>query len=149
MVPCGIFLRAIPALRGTMASRRAKVQFVGLVPAVLKPCGPACAQPFTDRAVRALADEEWEETPVHMRENADRAHALAERLHRDFGAAIEIEVVGLDSPRGLWLGLRHRIGKGFAMIVDGREVVRGPSGYDEVKGPVERAVRARGAIPAP
>ncbi len=130
-----------------MTSRPTRVQFVGLLPAILKPCGPACAQPFTNQTVRSLVDEEWAEAPTHMRENARRAHDFAERLFKDFGRDIEIEVVGLDSPKGLWLGLRHRIGGGFAMVVDGRSVVRTTSSYEDVKGPVERAVRARAATP--
>ena len=126
-----------------MASRPVRVQMLGLLPAVLKPCGPACAQPFMNANVRALALEELEETPAFLRENADRAHELAERLLREFGPTIEIEVVGLDSPKGFWLGLRHRIGKGFAVVVDRKEVVREALGYEETKRAVERAVRVR------
>ncbi len=126
-----------------MASRPVRVQMLGLLPAVLKPCGPACAQPFMNANVRALALEELEETPAFLRENADRAHELAERLLREFGPTIEIEVVGLDSPKGFWLGLRHRIGKGFAVVVDGKEVVREALGYEETKRAVESAVRLR------
>src|SRR5207249_3318573 len=80
-----------------------------------------------NRNVEALRDEEWHETPAFVRENADRAHRIAEDLFRDFGDRVRIEVVGLDSPRGVWLGLRHRVGKGFAVIVDGRDVFRDPS----------------------
>ena len=116
---------------------------LGLLPAILKPCGPACAQPFTHRNVEALRDEEWHETPAFVIENADRAHRIAEDLFRDFGDRVRIEVVGLDSPRGVWLGLRHRVGKGFAVIVDGRDVFRDPSDYDPVKGAVSRALSIR------
>ncbi len=87
-----------------------------------------------------LKEEEWRETPEFVRENADRAHRLAERLLRDYGPRIRIEVVGLDSPRGTWLGIRHRVGKGFAVIVDGREVFRNSDDYDPVKQAVDRAL---------
>ncbi len=87
-----------------------------------------------------LKEEEWRETPEFVRENADRAHRLAERLLRDYGPRIRIEVVGLDSPRGVWLGVRHRVGKGFAVIVDGREVFRNSDDYDSVKQAVDRAL---------
>lgn len=110
---------------------------------MLKPCGPACAQPFTNRTVEALRSEELRETPELLIENAERAHELAEDLFRDFGDRIRIEVVGFDSPRGVWLGLRHRIGRGFAVIVDGRDVFRDPSNYGSVKGAVSRALAAR------
>ena len=128
-----------------VVTRPPRIQLLGLLPAILKPCGPACAQPFTNRSVEDLRDEEWQETPGFMRENADRAHHLAEDLFRDFGGQVRIEVVGLDSPRGVWLGLRHRVGTGFAVIVDGREVFRNPGDYDPVKDAVSRAVSARSA----
>ncbi|HEX9341003.1 MAG TPA: hypothetical protein VF992_07545 [Thermoplasmata archaeon] len=123
--------------------RPPRVQLLGLLPAMLKPCGPACAQPFTNRTVEALRSEELRETPAFMIENAERAHELAEDLFRDFGNRIRIEVVGFDSPRGVWLGLRHRIGRGFAVIVDGHEVLRDPTDYEPVRGAVSRALVAR------
>jgi len=126
-----------------VVTRPPRIQLLGLLPAILKPCGPACAQPFTSRNVEALRDEEWHETPSFVLENADRAHRIAEDLFRDFGDRVRIEVVGLDSPRGVWLGLRHQVGKGFAVIVDGREVFRDPSDYGPVKGAVSRALSTR------
>ena len=125
------------------SARPPRIQLLGLLPAILKPCGPACAQPFTNRSVAQLRDEEIRETPSFVLENADRAHRLAEDLIRDFGDRVRIEVVGLDSPRGVWLGLRHRVGKGFAVIVDGRDVFRDPGDYDSVKGAVSRALSTR------
>lgn len=126
-----------------MGPQRLRIQMLGLLPAILKPCGPACAQPFMNANVRALVLEELRETPPFLRENSERAHDLAERLFKDFGRGLEIEVVGLDSPKGFWMGLRHRVGKGFAVIVDGREVLRDPHSYEEAKAAIERAVRAR------
>src|SRR5207253_3683551 len=102
----GLYLR--PAVLRAVSSRPPRIQLLGLLPAILKPCGPACAQPFTNKSVETLKEEEWRETPEFVRENADRAHRLAERLLRDYGPRIRIEVVGLDSPRGAWLGIRHR-----------------------------------------
>src|SRR5207245_3012483 len=84
--------------------------------------------------------------PAFVIENADRAHRIAEDLFRDFGDRVRIEVVGFDSPRGVWLGLRHQIGKGFAVIVDGREVFRDPKDSDPIKGAVSRALSTRPAL---
>jgi len=123
-----------------MASRPPRVQLLGLLPAILKPCGPACAQPFTQESVESLKAEELSETPRFMIENAERAHGLAEQLIRDFGGSVRIEVVGLDSPRGVWLGLRHKVGRGFCVIVNGREVFREPAEYGPVKEAVGRAL---------
>src|SRR5438132_9438533 len=127
-----------------MTVRPPRVQLLGLLPAVLKPCGPACAQPFTRSEVEALKAEELRETPPFMIENAKRAHSLAEQLLTDFGSRLRIEVVGLDSPRGVWLGLRHRIGRGFAAVVDGREVFRDPKDYASLRAAVDRAFIAQG-----
>jgi hypothetical protein len=127
-----------------MAARPPRIQLVGLLPAILKPCGPSCAQPFMNNTVAELRSEELDETPSFIRENADRAHAIAENLMRDFGSAIQIEVVGLDTPKGIWLGLRHRFGKGFAVVVDGREVFRDGTDYVPVREAVARAVGSRG-----
>src|SRR5207247_1945215 len=128
-----------------MAPRPPKVQLLGLLPAILKPCGPACAQPFTNVSVEALIDEERRETPDLLRENSERAHELAERLVGEFGSRLRIEVVGLESPRGIWLGLRHRVGRGFAVIVDGRDVFRNPDDYTPVRKAVDAALAARGS----
>src|SRR5205809_7256582 len=101
-----------------MSPRPPKVQLLGLLPAILKPCGPACAQPFTNVSVEALMDEERRETPDLLRENSEPAHALAERLVGDFGSRLRIEVVALESSRGTLLGLRHRVGPGLAVLDD-------------------------------
>src|SRR5256885_14486863 len=95
-----------------MSPRPPKVQLLGLLPAILKPCGPACAQPFTNVSVEALIDEERRQTPDPLRENSERAHELAERLLGDFGSRLPLEVPGLKSPRGTWLGLSSRGGGG-------------------------------------
>lgn len=97
------------------------------------------------RPVQELSSEQDQQTPAFVRENADRAHAFAERLLHDFGGELRIEVIGLDSPKGLWLGLRHRIGKGFAVIVDGHETFRSPSDYEPLREAVRRALLGRAA----
>src|SRR2546429_7301462 len=116
-----------------MSPRPPKVQLLGLLPAILKPCGPACAQPFTNVSVEALIDEERRETPDLLRENSERAHELAERLLGDFGSRLRIPDVGLESPRGICLGLRHRVGAGLAVIVDGRVVILKTDGNTPVR----------------
>ncbi len=130
---------------GSMDPRPVRVRLVGLLPAVLKPCGPACAQPFMNRPVEKLTNEEMDDTPAYMRENGERAHAFAEQLFRDFGNDVRIEVVGLDSPRGFLLAARHRVGKEFAVVVGRDQVVRDPTEYAPVRDAVSAALRARSA----
>lgn len=64
----------------------------------------------------------------------------------DLGDAIRIEVVGLDTPKGIWLGLRHRFGQGFAIVIDGREVFRDARVYEQVREAVARAVGMRSPL---
>ncbi len=90
--------------------------------------------------VEALAREEEQETPAFVRENGARAHEIAEHLVRDFGDRVRIEVVGLDSPRGIWLGFRHRVGQGFAVVIDGQSVIREPVDYEPVKAAVSQTL---------
>src|SRR3989440_9720146 len=113
------------ALSRIVVTRPPRVQLLGLPPAILNPCGPACAQPFTNRNVEAMREEEWHETPAFVIENADRAHRIAEDLFRDFGDRVRIEVVGLDSPRGVWLCLRPPLATDFAVTVAAPEVLLG------------------------
>ena len=128
---------------GSMRTRPPTVQLLGLLPAILKPCGPSCAHPFLNESVEALEREERHETPGILLENSQKAHHIAEQIFDDFGPRVRIEVVGLDSPHGMWLGLRHRVGKGFAVIVDGHAVFRDPDDYVPVREAVGQALASR------
>src|SRR5207245_8690827 len=80
----------------TVRTEPLRIQLLGLLPAILKPCGPSCAQPFLNDTVTALASEELRETPAVLLENASRAHELAERLLRRFGTRIRIDAAGTE-----------------------------------------------------
>src|SRR3989442_4478015 len=82
-------------LFGSVVTRPPRVQLLGLLPAILKPCGPAFAQPFTNRNVEALRDEEWHDIPPFLVGDADRAPRIAAGLVPGFGGPLRIEVVGL------------------------------------------------------
>src|SRR2546430_10402730 len=112
-----------------MSPRPPKVQLLGLLPAILKPCGPACAQPFTNVSVEALIDEERRETPDLLRENSERAHELAERLLGDFGSRLRVEGLCLEAPLRRWLGLPHPAGGRFRGLLRRAHVFRNPAYY--------------------
>ena len=118
---------------------------LGLWPAVLQPCGPSCARPFVNAPAERMSNQEMDETPPFIRENGERAHAIAEQLFRDFGDEVRIEVVALDTPRGFWLAAGHRVGVGCAVVVGGRTVVRDPEDYIHVKSAVARSLHAEDA----
>src|SRR2546428_6837960 len=95
-----------------VVTRPPRIPLLGLLPAILKPCCPACAQPFTQRNVEALRDEEWHETPGFVPENAERAHHIAEDPFRDFGVSLRIQGLRTATPPGLLSGPRARLRKG-------------------------------------
>src|SRR5947199_9076936 len=84
----GLYLR--PAVLRAVSSRPPRIQLLGVLPASLKPCGPACAQPFTNQSDQALKAEEQRETPALVGENAERAHGLEAQHPKQFDARTRI-----------------------------------------------------------
>src|SRR5437870_119000 len=77
-----------------MSPRPPKVQLLGLLPAILKPCGPACAQPFTNVSVEALIDEERREPQDFTDQGNDRRkgrHWAEDREGQNDGQAEVLE----------------------------------------------------------
>lgn len=124
-------------------ARRLRVRMVGLLPAILAPCGAACARPFLNEPVRDLSREAMDDTPSFVRQNGERAHAIAEQLFKEFGDSVRIEILGLDSPRGVLFAARHRLGKEFTVVVGRDRVLRDPESYGAVRSSVADALRER------
>ncbi len=86
------------------------------------------------------------ELPHEVREKPHRDAGIherdAERLFQDFGDTVRIEVVGLDSPRGILLAVRHRVGKDFAAVIGKDRVVRNPDGYETIRAAVFQSLQA-------
>lgn len=55
----------------------------------------------------------------------------------DFGDRIIPIAIGLASPSGVWLSLRHRLGRDLAIVLDGRKVVSGEADYEVIKKAIE------------
>lgn len=90
--------------------------------------------------VHDLSREEMDDTPAFVRENGEQAHAIAERLFHDYGDRVRIEVIGLDSPRGLLFAARHHVGKRFTVLVGRNRILRDPEGYEAVQTEVNAAL---------
>lgn len=62
---------------------------------------------------------------------------MADRLREDFGPLVVAKPVGLDTVRGLWLSLRHRLRNDLYVVINGRRVIPGSAEYEAL----QRAVR--------
>ncbi len=88
--------------------------------------------------------EQMSEYPPEILENQRVVESLFQRLLEDFPRGIAIEVVALDSFRGMYLGWKYRLRKNLAILVDdlhrfGRDV-----SYDVLKAAVVEALRMKG-----
>lgn len=63
----------------------------------------------------------------------DRAAQMADRLKQDFGPLVLAKPVGLDTFRGLWLSLKHRLRNDLHVVVNGTRVVPGSADYEAVR----------------
>lgn len=80
------------------------------------------------------------EYPSDVVEQQRLAEEVAQALWEEFGAGVRVESVLLTSPRGLWLSLRHRLGRDPAAVVDGRGPIPLSRGYAAVRGAVSASL---------
>ncbi len=97
-------------------------ELVGLYPAAMSPCS-VCR---LDELATRLAAEEAREASAAARSDADGAARLLAAVVDRVGGTVNVRLTPLDSPRGLWLSLRHRLPNGLAVLVDGRHVAAEP-----------------------
>lgn len=67
----------------------------------------------------------------------DRAAEMAYRLKQDFGPLVVAKPVGLDTVRGLWLSLKHRLRNDLHVVINGKRVVRSAAEYEAVRKAIE------------
>jgi hypothetical protein len=73
--------------------------------------------------------EQLGEYPPEVIETQGKAAELYARLMRDFGERVLPIAVGLTSPRGLWLSLRHRLSRDLNLVINGHRVLNGDADY--------------------
>jgi hypothetical protein len=96
-----------------------EIELVGLYPAALSPC-TVCD--LADLGTK-LAAEQAAEAPRAAADDSAQVWRIAETVFAAHGPAVRIRLTPVDSPRGLWLTLRHRLGGGgLQVLVDGRRV---------------------------
>jgi len=96
-----------------------EIELVGLYPAALSPC-TVCD--LSDLGAK-LAAEQQREAPVAAASDSERVWRIAEKVFAAHGPNVRIRLTPVDSPRGVWLSLRHRLGGGgLQALVNGRRV---------------------------
>lgn len=104
-------------------ARPVRVELVGLLPTLFATCARARGLEPMALCGPGAAKEQLGEYDEAARAEHARAVAAVEELLRRFGPRVAPSVVGVTSPRGAWLALRHRLGPGLHAVVRGRRVV--------------------------
>ncbi len=125
-----------------------RIRFLGLFPSFMDLCCRKAPDPLSltgqGELLEEFHQEQMSEYPPEILENQRVAESLFQRLLEDFPRGIAIEVVALDSFRGMYLGWKYRLRKNLAILVDdlhrfGRDV-----SYDVLKAAVVEALRMKG-----
>jgi len=95
-----------------------EIEIVGLYGAQLRPCS-VCD--ITDLGQK-LEREQAAEATEAARRDSDRAYAIAAAVFSRYGTDVRVRLTPIDSPRGVWLALRHRLGGGLQVLANGRKV---------------------------
>jgi hypothetical protein len=131
-----------------MEAAPVRIRFLGLFPSFMDLCCRKAPDPLSlggqEKLLREFHQEQMSEYPPDILENQQVVESFFERLLEDFPRGIAIEVVGLDTFRGMWLSWKYRVKDKFAILVDDRQRFGRDVSYDALKAAVEEALRARG-----
>jgi hypothetical protein len=126
-----------------MAGRPLRVELVGLVPTLFASCARGRGIDPVALCGPAAADDQAAEYDEAARADHEAAAGAVAELLRRFGGRVQPTVVGVTSPRGSWLALRHRLPPGLHAVVAGRRVVPLGGGASPLLGVVEAELEAR------
>lgn len=122
-----------------------RVEMVGLLPTLFNMCANCCTTDTMGACGIDLVADQMRDYPPEVVETNRRAAELYARLLQEYGGAVIPLAVSTASLRGLWLSLRHHLSPGFSIVVNGRRVVAGHAGYDELKRAIEQELRVSAA----
>lgn len=99
-----------------------EIEIVALYGAQMRPCS-VCD--ITDLGQKLEREQAAEATDA-ARGDSDLAYAIAAAAFSRYGTDVRVRLTPIDSPRGVWLSLRHRLGGGPQVLVNGRKVPAEP-----------------------
>jgi hypothetical protein len=106
-----------------MVARPLRVELVGLVPTLFATCARGRGIDPVALCGPTAADEQLAEYDDATLAEHDTAVAAVAAVAERFGGRVQPTLVGVTSPRGAWLALRHRLPAGLHAVVGGRRVV--------------------------
>lgn len=125
-----------------------RIRFIGLFPSFMDLCCRKAPDPLSLAGQHELLEEfhhdQMSEYPPEVLENQRVLEGLFDRLLQDFPRGIAIEVVAMDTFRGMYLSWKHKVKGDFVILVDDRARFGRDVEYDVLKAAVEEALRARG-----
>jgi len=77
--------------------------------------------------------EQLNEYPAEITETLRIISELARRVVEDFPASVELRVIDLASSLGLLKSLRHRVGSGPAVLINGRKAFEKLPDYNSLR----------------
>ncbi|HZP96418.1 MAG TPA: hypothetical protein VFC31_08815 [Candidatus Limnocylindria bacterium] len=99
-----------------------EIEILGLFGATLRPCSVCDISDLGSKLEREQAAEATDAA----RADSDVAYRIAVAVFGRHGAAVRVRLTPIDSPRGMWLTLRHRLGGGPQVLVNGRKTAAEP-----------------------
>lgn len=119
-------------------NKRVKVVVYGLFPTLLSTC--AATEDLVRLVCRPVdADEQLKEYPSWIIRQQGTLVDIIYALSR-YSRFIDVDVVGADSIRGLWLSLKHKLGSKPAVIIDKRVFRDGELDKEKICGFVESII---------
>ena len=117
-----------------------RVEFVGLLPEVLRTCMAHYCVP--GQVGKLDVEAQLRDYPSEIQALHHQAVALCEQLLQDFGDQIAPQSVMLTSGRGLWLSLRHRLRNGLSLVINGKRTLPADVAYEVIKAAIQEELTA-------
>ena len=102
--------------------RPIRLELVGLFPELFSMCVSCCTTDEFGRCGISLDADQLRDYPPDLVSRHAEAAQLFTELLTEFQGRVAVIVTGLMSPRGLWLALRHRLGMGVTLFLEGRRL---------------------------
>ncbi len=118
------------SMRGS--SGAVKVEILGFLPTLFSSKCKVFCNPTGVVGVKSF-DQQLQEYPEHIKRNQERIVKIFESMVNDFPNKVLVKVINPTSIRGLWLAIKHRVGDGLWLVLEGRRVLDAYSEYSTIK----------------